>query len=102
MDVIREYAKRKGLEIVKEYSDEGKSGLNIEGRDSLAQMIQDVQGGQAGFSNILVYDVSRCIIVPSNLKTTAVRYQRLSLCLCRGCGCSTIIQFQRMKFGCFP
>ena len=59
MDVIREYAKRKGLEIVKEYSDEGKSGLNIEGRDSLAQMIQDVQGGQAGFSNILVYDVSR-------------------------------------------
>ena len=30
MDVIREYAKRRGLEIVKEYSDEGKSGLNIQ------------------------------------------------------------------------
>src|SRR5580704_8016118 len=59
MDVIREYAKRRGLEIVKIYSDEGKSGLNIQGRDSLAQMIQDVQGKQADFKNILVYDVSR-------------------------------------------
>ena len=29
LDVIREYAKRRGLEIVKLYSDEGKSGLNI-------------------------------------------------------------------------
>jgi DNA invertase Pin-like site-specific DNA recombinase len=59
MDVIREYAKRRGMEIVKEYSDEGKSGLNIQGRDSLAQMIQDVQDGQINFSSILVYDVSR-------------------------------------------
>ena len=38
------------MEIVKEYSDEGKSGLNIEGRDSLAQMIQDVQEGKAQYS----------------------------------------------------
>src|SRR5271170_6191415 len=59
MDVIRESAKRRGLEIVKEYSDEGKSGLNIKGRDSLAQMIQDVQDGKVNFSSILVYDVSR-------------------------------------------
>jgi DNA invertase Pin-like site-specific DNA recombinase len=59
MDVIREYAKRRGWEIVKEYSDEGKSGLNIQGRDSLARMIQDVQEGRAEFANILVYDVSR-------------------------------------------
>src|SRR5436309_119623 len=59
MDVIREYAKRRELEIVKEYSDEGKSGLNIQGRDSLAQMIQDVQNGQVNFSCILVYDISR-------------------------------------------
>jgi DNA invertase Pin-like site-specific DNA recombinase len=59
MDVIREYAKRRGLQIVREYSDEGKSGLNIAGRDSLAQMIKDVQAGGAGFSSILVYDVSR-------------------------------------------
>src|SRR5437879_4067342 len=59
MDVIREYAKRRGWDIIKEYSDEGKSGLNIQGRDSLAQMIKDVQAGGVKFSCILVYDVSR-------------------------------------------
>src|SRR5438876_1063181 len=59
MDVIREYAKRRDLEITKEYSDDGKSGLNIQGRDSLAQMIQDVENGKAEYGNILVYDVSR-------------------------------------------
>jgi DNA invertase Pin-like site-specific DNA recombinase len=59
MDVIREFAKRRGLEIVTEYSDEGKSGLNIQGRDSLARMIADVQSGNIKFSCILVYDVSR-------------------------------------------
>jgi len=59
MDVIREYAKRRGLEIVKEYSDEGKSGLNIQGRDSLARMLRDVQSGETDFSCILVYDISR-------------------------------------------
>jgi DNA invertase Pin-like site-specific DNA recombinase len=59
MDVIQEYAKRRDLRIVREYSDEGKSGLNIQGRDSLAQMIADVQAGEAEYTSILVYDVSR-------------------------------------------
>ena len=59
MDVIRENAKKRGLGIVKEYSDEGKSGLNIQGRDSLSQMIRDVEEGRAQYSSILVYDVSR-------------------------------------------
>src|ERR1017187_142927 len=59
MDVIREYAKRRGLEIVKLYSDEGKSGLNIQGRDSLAQMLKGVQNREPQYSCILVYDVSR-------------------------------------------
>ncbi len=58
-DVILDYAKQRGLKIVKEYSDDGKSGLNIEGRDALAQMIRDVEEGKAGYSSILVYDVSR-------------------------------------------
>src|SRR5829696_8631131 len=59
MDVIREYAARRGMEIVKTYSDEGKSGLNIEGRDSLGQMIADVVAKTTDFICILVYDVSR-------------------------------------------
>jgi DNA invertase Pin-like site-specific DNA recombinase len=59
MDVIKEYAQRRGITIVKVYSDDGKSGLNIQGRDSLAQMLKDVLDGQINFSAILVYDVSR-------------------------------------------
>jgi DNA invertase Pin-like site-specific DNA recombinase len=59
MDVIRDYAKGRTMQIVREYSDEGKSGLNIQGRDSLAQMIADVQAGEAEYTSILVYDVSR-------------------------------------------
>ena len=58
-DVILAYANVRGLDIVKEYSDDGKSGLNIAGRDSLAQMIRDVEEGKADYSTILVYDVSR-------------------------------------------
>lgn len=59
MDVIEDYAKRRGLKIVKRYSDEGKSGLSIQGRDSLGQLIRDVQNGGDQYSCILVYDVSR-------------------------------------------
>lgn len=59
MDVIKEYAQRRGMDIVKVYSDEGKSGLNIQGRDSLGQMITDVQEQRSDFACILVYDVSR-------------------------------------------
>src|ERR1700744_2597447 len=59
MDVIREYAKRRGLEILKVDSDKGKSGFNIQGRESLGQMIEDVQTRKINFGSILVYDVSR-------------------------------------------
>ncbi len=58
-DVIQEYARRRGFEIVRTYADEGKSGLNVAGRDSLRQMIDDVQSGKADYAAILVYDVSR-------------------------------------------
>jgi len=59
MDVLRDYAVGRGLVIVRTYSDEGKSGLNIAGRDSLARMITDVRSRKADFKCILVYDVSR-------------------------------------------
>ena len=59
MDAIREYAKRHGMQIVKEYSDEGKSGVNIQTRKSLARMIREVQDGQINFSAVLLYNVSR-------------------------------------------
>ena len=58
-DAILEYAARRGLEVVRTYADEGKSGLRLDGRDALKRLIEDVQIGKADFTTILVYDVSR-------------------------------------------
>lgn len=58
-DAIRLYADRHGLEIVRTYADEGRSGLRIEGRDALQRLIADVESGSADFGAVLVYDVSR-------------------------------------------
>jgi len=57
-DTIREYAQKRGFRIVKTYADEGRSGLRIEGRDALRQMIDDAKSGNAGYEAILVYDIS--------------------------------------------
>ena len=58
-DKIREYATRRGIQIVRTYADAGKSGLRIDGRASLQQLIKDVESGGVDFTIILVYDVSR-------------------------------------------
>ena len=58
-DKIQEYADRRGIEIVRTYADEGKSGLSIDGRASLQKLIADVESGNTDFNLILVYDVSR-------------------------------------------
>lgn len=56
---IREYAARHGFQIERTYIDSGKSGLNLDDRDALKQLIDDVQSGNTPYSTILVYDVSR-------------------------------------------
>lgn len=58
-DAIRNYASARNIDIVKTYADEGKSGLSLDGRDALKQLIDDVAKGRANFDMILVYDVSR-------------------------------------------
>ena len=59
LEAIREYAARLNIEIVQIYADEGKSGLRLEGRESLKSLIRDVETGRADFTTILVYDISR-------------------------------------------
>jgi DNA invertase Pin-like site-specific DNA recombinase len=56
---IAAYAAEHGYEVVKTYSDAGKSGLRIQGREALSNLLKDVVGGQAEFDVILVLDVSR-------------------------------------------
>ncbi|WP_339113728.1 recombinase family protein [Thioclava sp. GXIMD2076] len=58
-DAIRQYAQARSIEVVRTYADAGKSGLKLEGRDALRQLIEDVQNGSADFTVVLVYDVSR-------------------------------------------
>jgi DNA invertase Pin-like site-specific DNA recombinase len=58
-DIIAAYAARRGFEIVRTYADEGRSGLNIAGRDSLQRLIDDVRNRATDLEAILVYDVSR-------------------------------------------
>ena len=58
-DKILEYAQHRNIEIVRTYADEGKSGLSLDGRASLQRLIADAESGQADFSLVLVYDVSR-------------------------------------------
>lgn len=58
-DRIRDYAQHNNIEIVRTYADEGKSGLNIDGREGLQKLIADVQARNTDFEVILVYDVSR-------------------------------------------
>lgn len=53
------YAAQHRLEIVRTYSDEGRSGLSLNRRAALKQLIADVQTGRADFKAIIVYDVSR-------------------------------------------
>ncbi|MCP3385979.1 recombinase family protein [Bradyrhizobium sp. CCGUVB4N] len=57
--VIAAYAHAHNLTIVRTYRDEGESGLLIKNRAGLIQLIDDVQSGEADFSHVLVYDVSR-------------------------------------------
>jgi DNA invertase Pin-like site-specific DNA recombinase len=56
---IRDYASKRGIEIVRTYTDEGKSGLSIFGRAGLQKLLSDVDSGRADFNLILVYDISR-------------------------------------------
>ena len=56
---IAEYAEAHELTIVKTYLDEGKTGLKIQGRRGLQQLLADVIANQAPYDVILVYDISR-------------------------------------------
>jgi DNA invertase Pin-like site-specific DNA recombinase len=58
-DAIAKYAQERGMTIVRTFSDDGKSGLNLEGRAGLLRLLSEVQNGQADFNAILVYDISR-------------------------------------------
>jgi DNA invertase Pin-like site-specific DNA recombinase len=46
-DKIRDYARLQGIEIVRTYADDGKSGLKIGGRMSLQKLLRDVEDARS-------------------------------------------------------
>jgi DNA invertase Pin-like site-specific DNA recombinase len=56
---LQDYATQHGLEIVKTYRDQGRSGLTLDGRVGLLELLTDIQSERASFSTVLVYDISR-------------------------------------------
>lgn len=59
LDVIRKYATARGLKVLRIFEDSGRSGLRLDGREALQNLMAEVRSGTADFSAILVYDVSR-------------------------------------------
>ena len=59
MAVIGAYAAQHDLELVRTYTDDAKSGLQLKNRFGLQQLLHDVKQSDVDFEAILVYDVSR-------------------------------------------
>jgi DNA invertase Pin-like site-specific DNA recombinase len=59
LPAIAAYAARRHITIVRTYADPGRSGLRIDGRDGLQDLIRDVQLGRVDFNCVLVYDITR-------------------------------------------
>ena len=56
---IERYAADHDMEIVATYSDEARSGLRLENRPGMRQMLDDAKREESGFDTILVYDITR-------------------------------------------
>lgn len=58
-EALADYARERGMTIVRTYADEGLSGLSISWRGGLKSLIADVEANRADFECILVYDITR-------------------------------------------
>ena len=56
---LKRYAEFQDMVIVGEYSDEGKSGKNIEGRPQFLQMLKDIEAMKDNVQYVLVFKLSR-------------------------------------------
>jgi DNA invertase Pin-like site-specific DNA recombinase len=56
---VREWAEKNGVEIIKEFSDAGRSGLTAEGRPAFTEMMDEWVKIRKDFDYILCLDVSR-------------------------------------------
>lgn len=55
---LRRYAEYEGMTVAEEYSDEGFSGKNIQGRLEFQRMLNDIHNGKDGVEYVLVFKLS--------------------------------------------
>ena len=58
-DKLKKYAEFQDMVVAGEYSDEGKTGKNIEGRPQFMQMLKDIESGKDKVEFVLVFKLSR-------------------------------------------
>lgn len=56
---LKRYAEFQNMEIVNEYSDEGKSGKSVEGRPEFQRMLNNIENGTDDVDFVLVFKLSR-------------------------------------------
>lgn len=56
---LRKYADYEGMKVAGEYSDEGASGKNIQGRPEFKRMMEDIEEGKDDVDYVLVFKLSR-------------------------------------------
>lgn len=56
---LKRYAEFQNMEIVNEYSDEGKSGKSVEGRPEFQKMLNNIENGTDDIDFVLVFKLSR-------------------------------------------
>ena len=60
---LKRYAEFQNMEIVNEYSDEGKSGKSVEGRPEFQRMLDNIENGTDEVQFVLVFKLSRFTFV---------------------------------------
>ena len=58
-DEIMRYVQYRNMQVCGEYTDEGKSGKNIQGRPGFQQMMDDIIDGRNGVSFVICFKLSR-------------------------------------------
>ena len=56
LEAIVRYARNHGMQLIRVYCDECGSGLRIDGRSGLGQMLRDIESGACGFDAILLLE----------------------------------------------
>lgn len=59
LKAVLRYARDRGMQLVRIYCDECRSGLRIDDRPGLRQLFRDIEGGAGDFRAVLLLDPSR-------------------------------------------